>query len=83
MAEVKGGLELLRALCDALGIDWRNRPVTTLTVTVGVKSVPVVEVRELARSERDGFAHFEEVLSRYTLAPADADAPHVVTGASQ
>jgi predicted secreted protein len=81
MAEVKGGLELLRALCDALGIDWRNRPITTLTATVGVKSVPVVEVWELVRSERDGFAHFEEVLSRYTLVPADeADTPHVVTG---
>jgi len=74
MADVKGGLELLRALCDALGIDHKNRRIFGLTVTVNTNAAATVEVREFAKLQVDGFVHFEEVLSRYTLVPADAGA---------
>lgn len=64
------GLNLLCALCDALGIDHKNRPVTGLTIVANVDEVARVEVREVAMTPTgDGSAKFAAVVKQYTLAP--------------
>lgn len=40
------GLEACQKLCDALGIDWRNRPVHRIVLDFKVGEVPKVYVAE-------------------------------------
>lgn len=64
------GLDMLRALCDALGVDWRTRRITGITLTLNVDELARVEVREYAEvPEGEKVNPFEKVVKQFTLCP--------------
>lgn len=42
------GRDAMRKLCDALGIDWRTRPIQRIVIDMAIDSVAKVYIQEVA-----------------------------------